>query len=86
MADQNVAKCGQEKKTKVEGEGENTKPRVRSAPDGSDNNDKNMWDQAQDLEMSVAELLANEDSPRPGSDISECPSDDLFSGCWTTDG
>ena len=36
MADQNAAQCGQEKK-KNKVEGENTKPRVRSAPDGSDN-------------------------------------------------
>ena len=40
----------------------------------------------EDLEMSVAELFANENCPRPGTDPGECSSDDLLTRSCTSGG
>ena len=40
----------------------------------------------EDLEMSVAELFPDENCPRPGTNPSECSSDNLFSWSGTSGG
>ena len=54
--------------------------------DGKDNENIDDKITNDDLEMSVAELFPNENCPRPGTDPSECSSDDLLTRSCTSGG